>query len=82
MGDTHKYAHYVPMAYRTLDAFLRAGFILKEDVIKLQHNVETARTRWRPWFLRNFLDTMHEHLFIFRKLGVDEDPRKFAASRL
>ena len=82
MGDTHKYAHYVPMAYRTLEAFLRAGFILKEDVIKLQHNVETARTRWRPWFLRNFLATMHEHLFIFRKLGVDEDPRKFAASGL
>ncbi len=80
IGDTHKHAHYVPMAYRTLDVFLRAGFVLKEDVIKLQHNVETARTRWRPWFLRNFLDTMHEHLFIFRKLRLDEDKRKFAAS--
>ncbi|MCY4447449.1 MAG: DNA methyltransferase [Chloroflexi bacterium] len=82
IGDTHKYAHYVPMAYRTLGAFLQAGFILKEDVIKLQHNVQTARTRWRPWFLRNFLDTMHEHLFIFRKLRPDEDERKFSASRL
>ena len=82
IGDTHKHAHYVPMAYRTLEAFLRAGFILKEDVIKLQHNVETARTRWRPWFLTNFLQTMHEHLFIFRKLGSEEDPKKFAASRL
>ncbi len=81
IGDTHKYAHYVPMAYRTLSAFLHAGFILKEDVIKLQHNVQTARGRWRPWFLRNFLDTMHEHLFIFRKLRPDEDERKFAASR-
>ena len=48
IGDTHKYAHYVPMAYRTLSAFLQAGFILKEDVIKLQHNVETARTRVAP----------------------------------
>ena len=82
IGDTHKHAHYVPMAYRTLSIFLQAGFLLKEDVIKLQHNVETARTRWRPWFLTNFLQTMHEHLFIFRKLGFDEDERKFAASRL
>lgn len=82
IGDTHKHAHYVPMAYRTLAAFLRAGFVLKEDVIKLQHNVETARTRWRPWFLNNFLQTMHEHLFIFRKLREDEDESKFAASRL
>ena len=82
IGDTHKHAHYVPMAYRTLAAFLRAGFALKEDVIKLQHNVETARTRWRPWFLSNFLQTMHEHLFIFRKLREDEDEGKFAASRL
>ena len=81
IGDTHKYAHYVPMAYRTLSVFLQAGFILKEDVIKLQHNVQTARGRWRPWFMRNFLDTMHEHLFIFRKLRPDEDERKFAASR-
>lgn len=82
IGDTHKHAHYVPMAYRTLAAFLRAGFVLKEDVIKLQHNVETARTRWRPWFLNNFLQTMHEHLFIFRKLREDENESKFAASRL
>ena len=81
IGDTHKHAHYVPMAYRTLVLFLQAGFVLKEDVIKLQHNVETARTRWRPWFLTNFLQTMHEHLFIFRKLGQGEDARKFAASK-
>ena len=80
MGDTHKHAHYVPIAYRLLEVFLRAGFVLREDVIKLQWHTETMRGRWNPRFQQNFLLTYHEHLFIFRKLTGDERPSKFKAS--
>jgi hypothetical protein len=68
------------MAHRTLECFLKAGFVLKEDVIKLQWHTETMRGRWNPRFKRNFLLTYHEHLFIFRKLRNDEKPSKFKAS--
>ncbi len=36
IGDTRRHRHYVPIAYRTLGAFLSAGFVLREDVIKHQ----------------------------------------------
>lgn len=66
MGDTRKRRHFVPIAYRVMEKFLDAGFVLKEDVIKLQHNVFTNRGRWRkPYY--DFYKIMHEHLFIFRK---------------
>jgi SAM-dependent methyltransferase len=80
IGDTHKHAHFVPLSYRTLEIFLSAGFVLREDVIKLQWHTETMRGRWHPRFKRNFLLTYHEQLFIFRKLREDERPTKFRAS--
>src|SRR3989441_1359441 len=43
IGDTRKHLHYVPISLGVLGAFLGAGFVLKEDVIKLQHNTLTAR---------------------------------------
>jgi SAM-dependent methyltransferase len=80
IGDTHKHAHYVPISHRTLDCFLGAGFVLREDVIKLQWHTQTMRGRWHPRFKRNFLLTYHEHLFVFRKLRADERQSKFRAS--
>ena len=80
IGDTHKHAHYVPIAARTLEVFLHAGFVLHEDVIKLQHHTQTMRGRWNPRFKTNFLLTYHEHLFIFRKLDEGESRSKFKAS--
>ena len=47
IGDTRKHKHYIPIAFRVMLAFLEAGFILKEDIIKLQWNMKTTRERWR-----------------------------------
>jgi len=51
IGDTRKHRHYVPIHIGVLSEFLRAGFILKEDIIKLQHKKvyegEMARTQIR-----------------------------------
>ena len=47
IGDTRKHKHYIPIAFRVMQAFLEAGFILKEDIIKLQWNMKTTRERWR-----------------------------------
>lgn len=67
MGDTRRKQVYVPIAFRVLDAFLDAGFELKEDIIKRQWNCQ-GTPFWRKQSVKfNFHLIMHEHLFIFRK---------------
>jgi DNA modification methylase len=80
VGDTHRHKHYVPIAFRVMQLFLDAGFILREDVIKLQWHVQTERQRWNPRWRHDFLLTFHEHLFIFRKPSLGEDVRKYRNS--
>ncbi|MDD5417049.1 MAG: DNA methyltransferase, partial [Candidatus Aenigmarchaeota archaeon] len=67
IGDTRKKKHYVPMAFGVMQAFLEAGFLLKEDIIKAQWNC-SATPYWQKRSLQdNFFLIMHEHLFVFRK---------------
>ncbi|MBI3953862.1 MAG: DNA methylase, partial [Chloroflexi bacterium] len=80
MGDTRRNRHYTPIAFRVMQAFLEAGFILKEDIIKAQWNTQTEGLWARMSREKNFLLIMHEHLFIFRKPAPDEDLRPYAES--
>jgi len=73
VGDTRRGRHYVPLAFHVLRRFLRVGFVLKEDIIKVQHNCrQTERWRWKARRDKFYL-IMHEHLFVFRKPRPDED---------
>ena len=73
MGDTRRGRHFVPLAYRVMDTFLDAGFILKEDIIKVQHNCSST-SRWVGKAKKaGFYLIMHEHLFVFRKADKGED---------
>jgi DNA modification methylase len=73
VGDTRKGKHFVPLAYNVMQRFLKAGFVLKEDIIKVQHNCTTTE-RWRAKARRDgFYLIMHEHLFVFRKPAPNED---------
>jgi len=49
-----------------MQAFLEVGFILKEDIIKLQWNMKTTRERWRAKEYEFYL-IGHEHIFVFKK---------------
>lgn len=73
IGDTRKGQHYVPLSHFVLDRCLKAGFALKEEIIKTQHNT-TYVQRWtgaaRSY---RFYLIMHEHLFVLRKPRGDED---------
>lgn len=80
IGDTRRRRHFVPLALNVMQEFLKAGFILKEDIIKLQHNCTTTRY-WNAQD-KDFLLIMHEHLFVFRKLGFEENHRVFSDSRI
>lgn len=68
MWDTRRKKMYQPLAFKVMERFLKVWFVLKEDIIKVQHNCKAT------WFWvnkskdYNFLLIMHEHLFIFQKL--------------
>lgn len=67
IGDTRKSKHYVPLAYFVMQRFLTAGFALREEIIKAQHNCVYSR-RWESRAKKmKFYLIMHEHLFVFRK---------------
>ncbi len=73
IGDTRKGKHFVPLAFNVMQRFLKVGFVLKEDIIKVQHNCTTTG-RWRTKALQDkFYLIMHEHLFVFRKPREGED---------
>ena len=71
IGDTRKGRHYIPISLGVLQAFLSVGFILKEDIIKLQHKTMTTRQKWRGHSY-DFYKIAHEHLYVFRKPAIDE----------
>ncbi len=66
VGDTRRRSHHVPLAFRVMQVFLEAGFIIREDIIKLQWNVGGTRNKWSAKDY-DFLLLAHEHLFVFRK---------------
>ncbi len=81
IGDTRRGRHYVPLAFNVMQRFLKVGFVLKEDIIKVQHNCTTTG-RWRAKALaQQFYLIMHEHLFVFRKPTTGEDLSRIKDSR-
>ncbi|MFW6028921.1 MAG: TRM11 family SAM-dependent methyltransferase [Halanaerobiales bacterium] len=67
IGDIRRKGRYIPLSYSVLNAFLEKGFILKEEIIKVQHNCSSTSYWTKQVKKYNFYLIMHEHLFIFRK---------------
>ena len=80
IGDTRKHKHYVPISHYILNVFLKTGFILKEEVIKIQHKMKTTREVWSKARDINFLLIKHEKLYIFRKPTDEKEERKYKYS--
>ena len=82
IGDTRRHRHYVPLAFNVMSLFLKNGFILKEDIIKIQYNCQ-ATPRWSGEAKKyDFYLIMHEHLFVFRKPKANEDKSLFKESSM
>jgi DNA modification methylase len=67
IGDTRVKRHYVPITHYALMVLLDVGFVLKEEVIKVQHRMKTTREVWSKLRDRDFLLIYHEKLFILEK---------------
>jgi DNA modification methylase len=76
IGDTRRHKHYVPLSVRVLEQFLDVGFILREDIIKLQHRMRGTREKWRGRSYDFYL-IAHEHLYVFRKPAEGEDLKDY-----
>jgi DNA modification methylase len=79
MGDARKHAHFIPITPRVLQVFLDVGFVLRENIIKLQWKMKGTRENWSGTKY-NFLLIGHENLYVFRKLKEDESKTKFKNS--
>jgi len=68
IGSTRKKGMFIPIPHMVLDRFLKAGFKLKEEIIKEQHNCSST-PYWKNQSKKfNFLLIMHESLFVFKKV--------------
>jgi len=79
MGDTRRSKHFVPITPRVLMSFLEAGFILREDIIKLQWKMKSTREKWFGKKYDFYL-IGHEHLYVFRKPEEGERVTRFRES--
>ena len=66
IGDLRRHGFVKPLGFEVLKSFLSANFMLKELVIKEQHNCIGTK-KWENISNRNFLLLAHEYLFIFLK---------------
>ncbi len=80
VGDTRIRKHYVPITHYALQVFLDTGFILREEVVKIQHKMKTTREVWRKLRKRDFLLIYHEKLYILRKPVDDREYRRYRYS--
>lgn len=67
MGDTRRKQHIIPLGFYVMEVFKNAGFVLKEIIIKEQHNCKSTNKWYGKSIEQNFLLIAHEYLFIFRK---------------
>ncbi len=79
IGDTRRNKHFVPITPRVLMSFLEAGFILREDIIKLQWKMKSTREKWLGKKYDFYL-IGHEHLYVFRKPETGEKVTRFRES--
>jgi len=67
IGDTRRNKYVIPLGFRLIDVFEKAGFKVKELIIKRQHNCKTTGFWYENSIKFNFLLLMHEYLVIFEK---------------
>jgi len=67
IGDMRKQKHVVPLGFKLIDVYLKAGFKLRELIIKRQHNCKTTGFWYANSIKYNFLLLAHEYLPIFEK---------------
>lgn len=67
IGDTRRNKNIIPLGFKVMQVFIDVGFILKEIIIKEQHNCKATGFWYKRSIEYNFLLIAHEYLFVFYK---------------
>lgn len=67
IGDIRKDKKVIPLGFQIMNLFLKVGFILKEIIIKYQHNCKKTEFWIEKSKKYNFLLLEHEYIFVFEK---------------
>jgi len=59
VGDTNVHKHYVAITNYVLQVLLEAGFILREEVVKIQYKMEATMGKWLRRRKRDFFLIYH-----------------------
>jgi len=68
IGDMRKNRRVVPLGFMLMRMYFRAGFTLKELIIKEQHNCKMTDDWLENSKKYNFLLLAHEYLPVFEKV--------------
>lgn len=71
IGDMRRHKYVIPLGFKLINLYIRAGFKLKELVIKRQHNCKTTGFWYTNSIKFNFLLLAHEYLPIFEKPVIE-----------
>ncbi len=80
VGDTRIRKHYVPISTYVLLVLLDTGYVLREEIVKIQHRMKTTRERWMRVRDRDFLLIYHEKLYVLRKPRDEKERRRYRYS--
>lgn len=65
IGDIRRNGYVLPLGMNSMQKFVDVGFVLKEIVIKEQHNCRS--TEYWKGYERSFLMLAHEYIFVLEK---------------
>lgn len=67
IGDIRRNGLIIPVGFNVMNLFLKNGFLLKEIIIKEQHNCKSTE-KWKQIAKKsNFLLIQHEYILVFKK---------------
>lgn len=68
MGDIRKQGNIIPLGFKTMECFVSSGFLLKEIIIKQQHNCRSTKYWGNKSLKYNFFLIQHEYIYVFKKI--------------
>ena len=68
IGNIRRKKYHIPISFNVLRVFQEKGFILKEDIIKIQWRCKSTPFWIKRSYEYNFLLLAYEHLFVWGKV--------------
>lgn len=81
LGDSRRRRHYIPVSIYALKRILEPGFILMEEIVKIQHKIKDTQVYWER-YKRDFLMIKHEKLYVMRKPVYEGEEKKYRYSTM